>query len=285
LIVVQFFQRMSKYLRLTHKITFGLALALGLIATQALAVTGVTLTSGNSVVTIDPYNQMGMNTWYVDGQNQLYQQWFWYRIGQSAEQSIDMIGLPVINQYSASQMSSTYTGTGFTLRIDYGLVGGAAGSGDSTVNESITINNTSGSQMSFHFFQYSDYNLGGVNADTVQLDTDFSNALVTSGGNGMGEVVVSPRPNLGEVAPYDQTLLKLNNGVANNLDGSTGPLGPGDITFAFQWDFTLAASGPESSVQISKIKSLDVVVVPEPASALLGLVGVGLIVGRRLLKK
>ena len=273
---------MRKHLRLTRTIITGLVVAACLVATQARAVLGVELNNGNSKVTIDPYNQMGMNTWYVDGQNQLYQQWFWYRIGQNAEKSIDTIGLPVVNQYSASQMNSTYTGTGFTLTIDYGLVGGAAGSGDSTISESITINNTSGSALDFHFFQYSDYNLGGVNSDTVTLASDFSNALVTSGQNGLGEFVLTPKANLGEVAPYDQTLLKLNNGVANNLDGSTGPLGPGDITFAFQWDFTIAAGG---SKQISKIKNLDVVVVPEPTSALLGLVGVGLLVSRRLLKK
>ena len=101
---------MSKHLRLTRTLTAGLVIAACLIATQARAVLGVTPTSGNSVVTIDPYNQMGMNTWFVDGQNQLYQQWFWYRVGASdPENAINTLSAPVISTPTASTLNTTYT--------------------------------------------------------------------------------------------------------------------------------------------------------------------------------
>jgi len=252
-------------------------------AFKASANVGITLTNGNSRVDIDPYNQMGMNTWYVDGQNQLYQQWFWYRVGSNPEQSIHTIGNPAIVQNSASQVTSTYTGAGFTLTINYGLLGGSGGSGLSTVNELITINNTSSSPLDFHFFQYSDYNLGGVDQDTVQIQSGFGYAQVSSGPFlRLGETVLSPAANNGEVAPYNQTLLKLTDGVADNLNGSLGPNGPGDFTFAFQWDTVIAEGG---SFQISKVKSLDVGPVPEPSSVALTLLGAGLLLRRRFIKK
>ncbi len=54
-----------------------------------------TLTDNNSVAQINPNSQSGMFNWSVDGQNQLNQQWFWYRIGNTPEQSIDTISAPL----------------------------------------------------------------------------------------------------------------------------------------------------------------------------------------------
>lgn len=256
---------------------------LAALCTLPVQVRAVTLTSGNSIVDIDPYNQMGMNSWNVDGQNQMYQQWFWYRVGSNPESSIDTIATPTVVTTGTSQLNSTYVSPqGFSLSINYTLLGGSAGSGQSTVNEAITINNLTASPLDFHFFQYSDYNLGGVDADVVQIGSGFGDALVLSGALSLGEVVITPRANNGEVAPYDQTLVKLNNGTPDSLNGVLGPMGPGDNTFAFQWDFTIAANG---SQQISKVKSLQVEVVPEPASMVLALLGAGLFASRRLLKK
>ena len=231
------------------------------------------LQDGNSVVDLALDQQMGMNTWFVDGQNQLYQQWFWYAVGGAAEQSIDSIGVPVVVLNGANQLTSTYSGVGFDLSITYTLQGGAFASGQSTVNEDIVINSRSSSPLSFRFYQYSDYNLGGVDQDTVQISAAFDNALVTYGLNFIGEVVETPAASRGEVKPYDVTLLKLNDGLATDLDGTLGPDGPGDITFAFQWDFTL---NPEGSFIISKVKTLQVQVIPEPTSAFLVMMGMAL---------
>ena len=273
---------MSAFPRLPRVVTVSIAAALCAFAMDARAVVGIVLTSGNSVVNIDPFNPSGMNTWYVDGQNQLYQQWFWYRTASmSREYSIDSIGAPTIVQNSASQASSTYTGVGYTVSVTYDLVGGAAGSGQSVINETITINNTTASPLGFTFFQYSDYSLGGADLDVVQIQSGFGYALVTSGAFSLGEAVVTPMANNGEVAAYAQTLTKLNNASVDNLDGTLGPSGAGDNTFAFQWDFTIAPGGSQI---ISKVKSLQVQVIPEPTSAVLGLLGIGVLVGRRFMK-
>jgi hypothetical protein len=272
---------MKKNFRLTSGVAACAAVLHCLVAPHASA---ASLTSGNSSVNIDPVTQLGMNSWLVDGQEQLYQQWFWYRIGNTAEQPINLIGAPVVAA-TGTQLSSTYTAPGFSISIVYDLLGGAWGSGQSTVNESIAIHNFSGSDLDFHFFQYSDYQLGGVNLDTVQLSSLFNEALVTSGAFSLGEVASTPAANRGEVAFANQTLLKLNDGAASTLDNTVGPVGPGDVTFAFEWDFTLAASGQGSSMIISKVKHLQVEVIPEPTAMTLGLLGVGLLAGRRFFRK
>jgi hypothetical protein len=70
------------------------------------------------------------------------------------------------------------------------------------------------------------------------------------------------------VGVYSATLATLTDTKADNLNDSTGPAGPADVTWAFQWDVTVA---PGSTVQISKDKNI----VPEPAT--LGLMGLGLV--------
>ena len=70
-------------------------LALALLLTGGYsAKADVVLTDFNSTVVIDPTSQAGMYTWTVDGVDQMWQQWFWYRIGSAGpEQSIDTLGL------------------------------------------------------------------------------------------------------------------------------------------------------------------------------------------------
>ncbi len=131
-----------------------------------------TLSSGNSSVSINVGSQTGMYNWTVDGQNQLNQQWFWYRIGNSGPAaSIDTISSPTASLLTAGILSTTYANARFSVNVLYSLVGGAPGSGASDLSEQILIHNLTGSTLSFDFFQYADFNLGGTpNNDTGQLD-------------------------------------------------------------------------------------------------------------------
>ncbi len=64
-----------------------------------------------------------------------------------------------------------------------------------------------------------------------------------------------------------------NDGDADNLNDVLGPLGPGDLTWAFQWDRVI---GPGGSWQLSKDKSIRQFI-PEPR-AMAGLVlGIGVL--------
>ena len=48
----------------------------------------VVLTNGNSTVAIKPDGPIGMSDWRIDGQNQLNQQWFWYRVGAPKDRGL-----------------------------------------------------------------------------------------------------------------------------------------------------------------------------------------------------
>jgi len=233
-----------------------------------------TMTDGNSSASIDPTSQAGMFNWSVNGQNQLYQQWFWYRIGSNPDQSIDTISAPTVSQPSGATLNTSYSNASVQVQVDYTLNGSTPPSGVSDIGESIKIHNFTAAPMSLQFIEYSDFDLldtpGG---DTVQLGTNlqgqYDEAYQTKGDMALTETVAAPGAILGEVGYYDSTLTSLNSGTAYDLNNNAGPVGPGDVTWALQWNLTIPAGG---DVLISKDKYLSIV--PEPAS--IGLLSLGL---------
>ena len=255
------------------------ALALQAMVFQSRA--QYTLTDGNSQAQIDPSTQLGTYSWTVDGQDQLYQQWFWYRVGTvNPESSIDTISTPTVSSTAANNLTTTYANNSFSIKVLYTLQGGAAGSGVADMSEQITINNTSGASLNFHFFQYVDFDLAGDPPnDTVQLGKNlsglFNEARQTDGLRALSETVDTPGANHAEANVYPNTLNKLNDGAPTVLSDNAGPVGPDNVTWAFQWDINLTASGTGSSFVIGKQKHLDVGQVPEPSA--LAIIALGLI--------
>ncbi len=237
-----------------------------------------TLSDGNSTITLDPTTQAGMNSWAVDGQNQLSQQWFWYRIGNSGPQySIDTISTPAVSMIGTSTLNVNYTNAQFSLNTVFQLAGGAAGSGAANLNETITINNLSPSTtLPFNFFEYANFQLGGMNNQNVFLTQDpngkFSDALVTTGSIQATENVdtgTAPAANFGEAALYNSTLSHLNGTPDYALNNTTNA-GLGGATWALEWTNNIPANG---TFQISKVLSIEGV--PEPA--VWSLISMGLI--------
>lgn len=240
-------------------------LAVGLFAFEAGAASPYTLTNGGTSVQIDLGS--GVSNWQVDGVNQLNYQWFWYRIGSSGpESTIDTIATPTSVSYNpnTSRLIATYANSAISVKTSYQLSSRIAGSGPATMSELITLQNVSGSSQTFHFYQYSDFNLGGSTA----------NQLVQFSDNGSGiyyQVVQTALPwTLTETATASgadsyEVQAGLNDGTMLGLaDGSpttfnnTLVSGPGDLVYGYEWDVTLASG---YSLQISKILT----VVPEPS--------------------
>ena len=208
--------------------------ALVWLASDAAARAGtIALTDGNSVVTLDPSSPAGVSGWTVDGVNQLFQQWFWYRLGSSGPQfSIDTLGLSSSSQVSPSEASVTYSGSnGLSVKVTYLLTGGANLSGDADLGESIAITNNSPSSQDVHFFQYSNFTLDTPTSnptaaeDTVQFQN--SNAVDQSNsGETLAETVITPKPNFREAALVPETLNELNTIPGYILGQAQGfPLG------------------------------------------------------------
>jgi hypothetical protein len=245
----------------------------------------VNLTDNNSIAQVSLGSQAGMYGWYVDNVNQLHQQWFWYALGNNAPASIDTIGPAVVTTSGTSSLQSTYFGAGFNVGVKYTLTGGSFGSGVSDMAETITINNTTATPLLYHFYQYSDFNLRGIFVfnDSVDLSKAhglFNDAYQTQVGLALTETVAAPGAQHGEAELLGVTIAKLNNGV-NPVTLSDHPsAGPGDVTFAFEWDLTIV---PYGTAIISKDKYLQVVLVPEPST--LALVSLGLLAGTILRRR
>jgi hypothetical protein len=265
--------------------------AIALLGLVGRCYSQIVLYDGNSTAAIDPFSQAGMFHWDIQGQNQLAQQWFWYGVGAGAVRSIDTISAPNIQPISVGETKITYASAGnYAVSVDYLLTGGPGAAPGQTasadIGESIRIMNLSGAVLPFHFYQYSHFNLNGGNSDVVQLGQNlhglYNEAVQTaSGGSGLSETVTTPGANEGEVAPVGGTLAKLNGGGPVTLGPPffSGPLGPGAVTWALQWDLLIA---PGSYALISKDKYLSVLIIPEPSAfALLGFGAFGLWLRRR----
>ena len=241
----------------------------------------ITLRDLNSEADFDLESSAGFASWRVDGTDHLRKQWFWYRVGDGPERSLDTLTL---DKYKVSdgdmeagneRLIALYLGSGFSVMVDFILTGGPAGSGASDLMEVITLRNTGRETLDFHFFQYVDFELRGDSRDLSAEIRGGNTAVQKDVYSALSETVVTWAPSRYEVAFYDDTLKKLTDADADDLSNVAGPLGPGDLTWAFQWDVSLK---PGQTFIISKDKNL----VPEPGCLLLlGLGGLALVLRRR----
>ena len=255
-------------------------LVAGALAAQVMSSSAqiVTLTDNNSVAQINTGSQAGMFNWTVDGVNQLAQQWFWFRVGGvGSEASINTISGSTITQPNTKSANVSYANAAYGVSVNYTLNGQAPGSGLSGMGELVRISNFTAAPLDFHFFQYSDFDLGGTpGGQSVVLSKNSFTGLWNTAdhfapGVALSETVATPGANHAEAGLFPNTLNKLNNGVADTLNDVAGA-GPGNVTWAFEWDLTIA---PGSSADINKALSLTITQVPEPTSV--ALISLGLL--------
>ena len=229
-----------------------------------------TLSQNGSTAQIDAGSQAGLFNWSVGGVGQVAQQWFWYRVGSAGpESSIDTISPVSETSSGANKATLTYANSTISVKTAYSLL--APGNGTATLSEQITVMNTSGVSQDYHFFQYSDFDLGGVpgnqsvqfysNGATNSDGSPLYYEVIQTGANGsLVETANAPGASSMEVQAgyFPATLNQLNDGVLTTFNNTSLGAGPGDVTYAYEWDATLA---PGTSLLISKLMS-----VPEPSS-------------------
>jgi hypothetical protein len=247
----------------------------------------IRLENGNSVAQFRTENEPafpGLHEWSVDNVNHVFQQWFYYRVGDAG-------GEATIN--SLTHQSSTafdLTGDGrndflrssyadpagrFTIAVSYLLTGGTAGSNQSGLLESILIQNTSANPLPMHFFQYADFDLNNTSPDDalVITGTPRNTAHQTDPVMRVSESVTTPPP-----SHFEANLLNLPNNLVTRLnDGSpttladvSGPIA-GDAAWAFQWDFEIPVGQSQIITKSKSIRTGEHI--PEPGSIALVLTG------------
>src|SRR5208282_3384468 len=222
----------------------------------------VTLSDAGSSESIDLGSSAGMNNWSVLGQNELNQQWFWYRTDSGVAQPINSIGGLTYTMYGANDVVATYQNTQLSIQIEYVLSGGGVGSGNADITESIAAKNLSGSTLNLNFYEYSNFNLLQTGNNTVQIFGSpgaYSYDTQTSGSTALTEAIVSPNANYAEAGVFNSTLNELNSQAGLVLNGTTSA-GPGNVTWAFQWAQSIAGG---SELDIFKDKSLSIAMIPE----------------------
>ena len=86
----------------------------------------ISVTNGNSSISVDLTSPRGMYEWQVDGKNYLFQQWFWYRLGPTnSEVSIETIGSPVAEVLGGRLLTVRYTNDTLAVEVGYLLTGGS----------------------------------------------------------------------------------------------------------------------------------------------------------------
>lgn len=224
-------------------------------------------------------DRIGMDRWEIDGTNHLYNQWFWFRVGDNGPEqrinSLAEVGRSVQDTNTfIDPRPDTFNiryGTASTYWIDvrFSLTGGATGSNASDILETISITNNTGGTLPFRFFQYSDFDLNNDVVDDAVWVNPFNRAWQRDGGMTLSETVVSPAPFAHEVNVYPTTINALDDANPTTLNG-TSSINDGvrrDYTWAFQWNFDLASGG-------TYIISKDKLITPAPGAAVaLGLGG------------
>src|SRR2546427_13074298 len=101
-----------------------------------------TLVDANSTFSVESSTQAGAYSWTVNGTEELFKEWFWYRTGTTGgEKSIDT--LPLVSATASDtngnalndQLVLVYDNGAFKLTLQFNLTGGTVGQTSSQVNE------------------------------------------------------------------------------------------------------------------------------------------------------
>ena len=200
-----------------------------------------------------------------------------FRVGNASptnpEQSIDTLTRTASNPLDGNgdgnydYLYQKFVQSGqFSVALTYNLTGGTFGTGSSDLGTSIKIVNTSTQSLSFHFFQLSDFDLGGSGAqDTALAGKNLSglyNEVLQQNGDWSVDTVISPGTSQAQVDFHPNICNLLTNSQGDDLNGAAGPVGPGNVEWGFEWTVTLA---PNANLTISEDQNFQEQV-PEPAS-------------------
>lgn len=287
----------------------GVVTLLGVVAAlvfcMAPAQAAIVLTDGTAQVSIDEASDAGIYQFNIDGVEQLYQEWYWFRqrptfagSGGVLVDNVPLNSLPasIVNQ-TANSVTIRFTkaatdNRGGPLQIDLTLTLTSISQQEATLDKQITYTNMGTATQEFHLFAYSDYDLNGSANDQSVVFTPAATYTQIDLGSGGSTTLISigiPNPSRHEAGIVPTLLNNIDNTPLYNLAClgagacASSDAGPGNVSFAFQWDYLGVGVGQSRDAG----QGNNIATIPEPATMLLtgiGLIGAG-IIRRRVAKK
>ncbi|WP_036479786.1 hypothetical protein [Myxosarcina sp. GI1] len=158
-------------------ISFSLLTIFG-IQLQPANAFNLTLESGSNIATydddFDTTGSLGFSDWQVDDDRLLTETGWFYRLGSGQAQPLDTLTEGTFTN-NGSSATLNYSGTGFTMDLDLSLADDG-----STLGQTATVTNTSGSNLNFNLYFYQDLIASiGNSGDRVSIDSNSYTATQT----------------------------------------------------------------------------------------------------------
>jgi hypothetical protein len=235
------------------------------------------LSYGPSFIDVDPFARATVYNWYHAGNDQLHELSNWFRVGPSGgERSVHTLNvIPGVPQDMAADpapdfVTVQYIDTApvprFRLEIDYYLSGHLLG-------EEIRIFNIHPNlPLEMHFFEHVDLDLSNTAPDDRGMFTGPNSVEQTDDIVLVRGTYDSDHRELDAFDGFNDFIPRLTNGSATTLldtPGDFAQLGPGDLSWTLQWDFT-GLPGDRPIIMPGDMTTIIkhwecFVVVPEPA--------------------
>lgn len=233
----------------------------------------LSVANANSSITVDPTSVFGLSSYVVDGIENDFEQSYWTR-GLGATFESPLSDLPVTAAEALGNLIMvTYGAPQFDVQVRYVLLGGSPDSHIASLLETLMFFNRTGQPIPLTLFMETDLDVGGTAENRAVGDI---NGINQSAPGWSALVSANPIPDAFQIAPFPDLFLSLGDTASTNLTNTGSPFGPGDATFAFQWNVILPV-GSTYTVSVQKA------FVPEPATWCLTALGFGtaLAFGRR----
>ncbi len=251
----------------------------------------VNLSASSPTVTaqINTGSSVGLDSLIINGTQQVNQQQVYFRTSATsgATASVSTLSQTSLTS-STSTLDVTYTGeylstNQFTIENVYDLNSQTNGAG---MSFTVTAANKSSTSIPLTLVEYCDFDLNNTpNNDTIAFSgSPINTATQTDGGTG---VTFQNQPSTPNPSSYEGELS--NSTILNEItspsfghlsDFQPNPSTQGNVTYAFEWDTTLAPCGQSgSSESLSLNWTLEDV--PEPASVSVAVMGLATMCGLR----
>lgn len=224
-----------------------------------------TLTDGNAQLELHPSEAATTQLLSLDGSaNLVGQTGYWYGAGDPvATHAVRTL----VTQAAPNELTVGYDLLNGFASVNYRLEGGAAGSGDASIIETLTLTALWSAWVQ-PIFSYNDFNLSPADQAVIQADRSVAQygddlSLLVSGDVAPGHYEISNAPIL---------LAKFNGGMPLTLTdtpvaGTPFPV-PGDIAFALQWGLQVPPNTMRSITTTKRFAHTNPAI-PEPGSGAL----------------